>query len=70
MRIAILGVGKIGEALLAGLHSSGWTDIAGTVRREERIGELRERYGIEVGTSNTDAVRGAAASWSPSSPRI
>lgn len=59
MRIAILGVGKIGEALLAGLSSSGWTDIAGTVRREERIGELRERYGIEVGTSNTDAVRGA-----------
>ncbi len=60
MRIAILGVGKIGEALLAGLHSSGWTDIAATVRREERIGELRERYGLEAGTSNTDAVRGAA----------
>ncbi len=60
MRIAILGVGKIGEALLAGLSTSGWTDIAGTVRREERIGELRERYGVEVGTSNSDAVRGAA----------
>jgi pyrroline-5-carboxylate reductase len=60
MRIAILGVGKIGEALLAGLHSSGWTDIVGTVRREERVDELRDRYGIEVGTSNTDAVRGAA----------
>jgi len=59
MRIAILGVGKIGEALLAGLRSSGWTDIAGTVRREERVDELRDRYGIEVGTSNTDAVRGA-----------
>ena len=60
MRIAILGVGKIGEALLAGLCSSGWTDIAGTVRRSERVPELRDRYGIEVGTSNTDAVRGAA----------
>jgi pyrroline-5-carboxylate reductase len=60
MRIAILGVGKIGEALLAGLSSSGWTDIAGTVRREERVDELRERYGIDVGRSNADAVRGAA----------
>jgi pyrroline-5-carboxylate reductase len=60
MRIAILGVGKIGEALLAGLHSSGWTDIAPTVRREERRDELQERYGLEVGMSNGDAVRGAA----------
>jgi pyrroline-5-carboxylate reductase len=41
------------------LHSSGWTDIAATVRREERIGELCERYGLEVGMSNTDAVRDA-----------
>ncbi len=60
MRIAILGVGKIGEALLAGLRSSGWTDIAATVRREERVTELRERYGVEVGTANADAVAGAA----------
>jgi pyrroline-5-carboxylate reductase len=60
MRIAILGVGKIGEALLAGLHSSGWSDIAATVRRPERVTELRELYGVEVGTSNADAVRGAA----------
>jgi len=60
MRIAILGVGKIGEALLAGLCSSGWSDIAATVRRPERVTELGERYGVEVGTSNTDAVKGAA----------
>jgi pyrroline-5-carboxylate reductase len=60
MRIAILGVGKIGEALLAGLRSSGWSDIAATVRRPERVTELGDRYGVEVGTSNTDAVRGAA----------
>ena len=59
MRIAILGVGKIGEALLAGLGTSGWTDIAATVRRDERVAELRERYGVDVGTSNADAVRGA-----------
>jgi pyrroline-5-carboxylate reductase len=60
MRIAILGVGKIGEALLAGLRSSDWTDIAATVRRPERVTELGDRYGVEVGTSNADAVRGAA----------
>ncbi|HEX6762952.1 MAG TPA: pyrroline-5-carboxylate reductase [Gaiellaceae bacterium] len=60
MRIAILGVGKIGEALLAGLRSSGWSDIAATARREERAAELSERYGLAVGMSNTDAVRGAA----------
>jgi pyrroline-5-carboxylate reductase len=59
MRIAILGVGKIGEALLAGLCSSGWSDIAATVRRPERVTELGERYGVEVGTANTDAVKGA-----------
>jgi len=60
MRIAILGVGKIGEALLAGLRTSGWSDITATVRRPERVTELSERYGVEVGTSNADAVRGAA----------
>jgi pyrroline-5-carboxylate reductase len=59
MRIAILGVGKIGEALLAGLRTSGWTDIAATVRRPERVTELQERYGVEVSTNNAEAVRGA-----------
>jgi pyrroline-5-carboxylate reductase len=58
MRIAILGAGKIGEALLAGLHSSGW-EIVATTRREEHAAELRERHGVEVTTVNADAVRGA-----------
>ena len=38
-RIAILGAGKIGEALLSGLLSSDWRkpeEIVATVRREER----------------------------------
>jgi pyrroline-5-carboxylate reductase len=50
-RVAILGCGKIGESLLAGLLSSGWREpgeVVATVRREERIGELRGHYGIEV----------------------
>jgi pyrroline-5-carboxylate reductase len=62
-RIAILGAGKIGEALLAGLLSTGWRkpdEIVATVRREERAAELAERFGVQATTSNLDAVRGAA----------
>jgi pyrroline-5-carboxylate reductase len=59
-RIAIIGGGRIGEALLSGLLSSGWTDIVVTSRRETRVAELHERHGVEATTSNTNAVRGAA----------
>jgi pyrroline-5-carboxylate reductase len=59
-RIAIIGGGRIGEALLAGLVSSGWTEIVVTSRSDERAAELRERHGVEATTSNPDAVRGAA----------
>ena len=58
-RIAIIGAGRIGEALLAGLVSSGWSDIVVTSRREERVAELAERYGVDATTVNGDAVRGA-----------
>jgi pyrroline-5-carboxylate reductase len=58
-RIAIIGGGRIGEALLAGLLSAGWSDIVVTSRREERAAELRERHGVEATTSNTDAIAGA-----------
>jgi pyrroline-5-carboxylate reductase len=59
-RIAIIGGGRIGEALLAGLLSSGWSDIVVTNRRPERVAELAERHGVDATTSNADAVRGAA----------
>jgi len=59
MRIAILGAGKIGESLLAGLRSSDWADIVVTSRREERAAELKERHGVEATTSNPEAIRGA-----------
>ena len=62
-RIAILGGGKIGESLLAGLLSSGWRkpeEIVVTGRRQERVDELAERYGVETTLANTDAVSGAA----------
>jgi pyrroline-5-carboxylate reductase len=57
--LAILGAGKIGESLLAGLVSSGWTDVVVTGRREERVSELHERYGVEATLSNTAAAAGA-----------
>jgi pyrroline-5-carboxylate reductase len=59
-RIAILGGGRIGEALLSGLLSSGWSDIVVTSRRDARVAELHERYGVESTTSNPAAVQGAA----------
>ncbi|HEU0303254.1 MAG TPA: pyrroline-5-carboxylate reductase [Gaiellaceae bacterium] len=61
-RIAILGCGKIGDALVAGLLSSGWRkadEIVVTARRQERADELHERHGIEATLSNVDAVAGA-----------
>jgi pyrroline-5-carboxylate reductase len=62
-KIAILGAGRIGEALIAGLLSSGWreaSEISATARRAERVAELRERYGIDATLSNHDAAAGAA----------
>ncbi|HET8607388.1 MAG TPA: pyrroline-5-carboxylate reductase [Gaiellaceae bacterium] len=58
-RVAILGTGKIGESLLAGLLSSGWTELVVTGRRQERADELAERYGVETTLSNADAARSA-----------
>ena len=62
-KIAILGTGRIGEALVVGLLSSGWREpgeIAATARRAERVEELRERHGIAATLSNHDASAGAA----------
>src|SRR5579862_2002480 len=62
-KIAILGGGRIGEALLSGLLSSGWrepSEVVVTDRRDERNAELHERYGTEATTDNPAAVSGAA----------
>jgi pyrroline-5-carboxylate reductase len=58
-RLAILGAGKIGESLLSGLLSSGWSDVVVTGRRQERIDELRERHGVEATLANVDAISDA-----------
>src|SRR5437870_6373853 len=62
-KVAILGAGKIGESLLAGLLSSNWRtpdEIVVTGRREERVRELEERHGVRGTLSNAEAVQGAA----------
>ena len=62
-RISILGAGKIGEAFVAGLLSSGAhgpADIVATDRRAERLDELAERYGIGVTSDNAEGVRDAS----------
>jgi pyrroline-5-carboxylate reductase len=61
-KIAILGGGRIGEALLSGLLSSGWreaSEIVITNRGAERVAELRERYGVEATADNAAAIAGA-----------
>src|SRR5919204_2917951 len=60
--IALLGAGRIGESLLAGLLSSGWRgadEIVATGRRQERLNEVGERHGVRTTLSNADAVVGA-----------
>jgi pyrroline-5-carboxylate reductase len=59
--IAILGAGKMGEALLSGLLRAGRppSDVAVVVRRAERGGELHEAYGVQV-LSAEDAAKNAS----------
>jgi pyrroline-5-carboxylate reductase len=57
--IAILGAGKIGQALVAGLVSSEWTspaEIIVTRRSDAALEDLQERYGVTGTTSNREAV--------------
>ena len=59
--IAILGTGKMGEALLSGLLRAGRppSDVAVVVRREARGDELRAAYGVPVVTAE-EAAKTAA----------
>ncbi|QCX78328.1 Pyrroline-5-carboxylate reductase [Streptomyces sp. YIM 121038] len=57
--VAVLGTGKIGEALLSGMIRSGWApaELLVTTRRQERADELRTRYGVEALTNAEAAKR-------------
>jgi pyrroline-5-carboxylate reductase len=58
--IAILGAGKMGEALISGLLRAGRSpsDVVVVGRRPTRAAQLRETYGVEA-ASAADAVKGA-----------
>src|SRR5712691_12292452 len=59
-KVAFLGGGKMGEALVSGLIRSGGRsadEIMVTCRREERARELAGRYGVSASLDNSDAVR-------------
>jgi pyrroline-5-carboxylate reductase len=61
-RVAFLGGGRMGEALLSGLIRSGGRspgDLMVTARREERVAELGDRLGVTATLSNPEAVRWA-----------
>src|SRR5262249_36535916 len=71
-RVAVLGAGTIGEALISGLLSGGWrtpVEIIATARRQERVEELRERLGGEGTRFNLDGGAGAAASGISGQPQ-
>ena len=60
-RVAILGTGKMGEALLSGMVRAGrpLDGLVVTTHDDGRADVLRERYGVEV-TDNASAVKSAS----------
>ena len=61
-RVAFLGGGNMGEALVSGLIRSGGRsvdEITVTCRREERARELAERHGVTTTLSNPEAAEWA-----------
>ena len=60
--LAVLGGGKMGEALVAGLLASGWRDPSEIVvsgRREERLAELAKTYAVDTTLDNSAAIANA-----------
>jgi pyrroline-5-carboxylate reductase len=61
-RVAFLGGGKMGEAMISGLIRSGGRsadEIMVTNRREERARELAGKYGVTATLDNAEATRWA-----------
>lgn len=61
-KLCFIGCGNMGEALVSGLVQSGSAPAANIVCtdvREERLEELRGRYGVRTSTRNPEAVAAA-----------
>lgn len=60
-RLAVIGTGTMGEAIVAGLVGAGWTphDIVCTTRSRQRADDLADRLGVETSLANDAAVSGA-----------
>lgn len=62
-KIAVIGAGNIGEALISGLVDSGVEprSITATNRSKDRSRYLAKRYGVSTGSDNREAAEEAAA---------
>lgn len=61
-KLAVIGVGKLGEALIAGLLKKGnltASNISGSVGQEKSIERVRERLGVEASLDNREVARNA-----------
>jgi pyrroline-5-carboxylate reductase len=60
--VAFIGIGNMGEAVMAGALRGGQNPhtVRVTARRQERVDHMIEGYGVRGTTSNRDAVAGAA----------
>ena len=59
-KIAVIGAGKLGEALIGGLIDAGVVkkqQFIATAAHRERLGTLGKKFGIEATLSNAEAVR-------------
>jgi pyrroline-5-carboxylate reductase len=60
LRIAVIGAGKIGEALISGMIDSGITrreQFIATAAHRERVEQLRATLGVEATLDNAEAAR-------------
>lgn len=61
-KLALIGAGKLGEGLLAGMLGSQLipvSAVAATVAHQPRADYLATKYGVKAGVNNRDAVAGA-----------
>lgn len=62
LTLAIVGTGRLGEALLRGLLRSAWvapSQVICTARREERARHLEEEHGVRATIDNATAIQAA-----------